>query len=313
MAKRRLKLINNQSPGDLVALSAALRDLHRAYPGQFETDVLCNSPEIFAHNHHITPLEIDAPGVETILCEYPAVQESNQRARHFLEAFIEDLNEKLGLDIALTEFRGDIHLCESEKNVRPSILGDLKSAKPIWIVVAGGKFDFTIKWWHFRRWQAVVDHFQDRVQFVQVGVKGDYHPRLKNVLDLRGKTSLRELIALVYHVDGVLCPVTAIMHLAAAVENRKGPGIVRPCVVVGGAREPVHWAAYSYHQYLHTIGSLDCCATGACWRSRTVPLNDGTEHDQEKRLCVNVSNHLPKCMDLIQPGHVIERLSYFLA
>ena len=38
------------------------------------------------------------------------------------------------------------------------------------------------------------------------------------VLDLRGKTDLRQLIRLVYHAQGVLCPVTLAMHLAAAVE-----------------------------------------------------------------------------------------------
>ena len=40
------------------------------------------------------------------------------------------------------------------------------------------------------------------------------------MIDLVGKTSLRELIRLIYRADGVLCPVTLAMHLAAAVETR---------------------------------------------------------------------------------------------
>ena len=102
----------------------------------------------------------------------------------------------------------------------PSLMQQITGREvPYWIIVAGGKFDYTIKWWHFRRWQAVVDHFQGRILFVQVGEKHHYHPPVNGVLDLRGKTSLRELIHLVYHAQGVLCPVTLHMHLAAAVEG----------------------------------------------------------------------------------------------
>src|SRR5690349_876674 len=36
---RKLILRNHQSPGDLVMLTAAVRDLHRTFPGQFLTDV----------------------------------------------------------------------------------------------------------------------------------------------------------------------------------------------------------------------------------------------------------------------------------
>ena len=64
----------------------------------------------------------------------------------------------------------------------------------------------------------VVDHFRDQILFVQVGQNGHHHPKLKGVIDLRGRTSLRELVRLVYHAQGVVCSVTALMHLAAAVK-----------------------------------------------------------------------------------------------
>ncbi|MDQ3776123.1 MAG: hypothetical protein M3461_18120 [Pseudomonadota bacterium] len=60
--------------------------------------------------------------------------------------------------------------------------------------MAGGKYDFTIKWWDLGRFQRVVDHFQDRILFVQVGESGHEHPSLQNVIDLRGKTDLRQLL-----------------------------------------------------------------------------------------------------------------------
>ena len=36
---RKLILENSQSPGDIVMLTAALRDLHRCYPGTFQNGV----------------------------------------------------------------------------------------------------------------------------------------------------------------------------------------------------------------------------------------------------------------------------------
>ena len=69
--------------------------------------------------------------------------------------------------------------------------------------MAGGKYDFTAKWWDPASFQAVVDHFRDRITFVQCGEAGHWHPRLTGVMDLVGKTTLREFIRLVYHAEGV--------------------------------------------------------------------------------------------------------------
>ena len=58
-------------------------------------------------------------------------------------------------------------------------------ALPFWIVVSGGKRDFTTKWWDPARTQAVVDHFVGRILFVKTGEAGHHHPALRGVLDLR--------------------------------------------------------------------------------------------------------------------------------
>jgi ADP-heptose:LPS heptosyltransferase len=216
------------------------------------------------------------------------------------------------LQIKVTEFKGDIHLSDEERQ-RPSPVEELIGQDlPYWIIVAGGKFDMTVKWWHIRRWQAVVDHFRGRIQFVQVGLEGHYHPPLKGVMDLRGRLALRHLIRLVYHAEGVLCPVTLLMHLAAAVETKPGAWQSRPCVVVAGGRESPHWAAYPTHQFIHTVGTLPCCAEGGCWRVRTVPLGDGDYRDGEQYLCVDVVKGLPRCMDKITDEDVIRRMELYL-
>jgi ADP-heptose:LPS heptosyltransferase len=229
---------------------------------------------------------------------------------HFLQGFIAYLNAVLGLAIEITEFRAAIYLCDAERACAP--LEDLNADQPAWLIDAGGKRDFTIKWWDWRRYQRVVDHFLGRIQFIQIGDDRHFHPALANVIDMRGKTDLRQLIQLVYHADGVLCPVSFPMHLAAAVETRPGGPASRPCVVVAGGREPPHWEAYPHHQFIHTVGTLKCCDHGGCWKSRTFPLGDGAEGDRPENLCVDVRDVLPACMDMITADDVIRRIEMYL-
>src|SRR5262249_16274443 len=198
------------------------RDLHACYPNQFLTDVRTGSPELWENNPYITPLDTRDPDVKVLECHYPLINASNQRPVHFLNGFIEYLNDQLDLRIKLTRFAGDIHVSGAEKSIPSLTEQNTGLDLPYWIIVAGGKLDYTIKWWHFRRWQAVVDHFRSRILFVQVGEKHHYHPALNGVLDLRNKTSMRDLIRLIYHAQGVLCPVTLHMHLAVAIENKPG-------------------------------------------------------------------------------------------
>jgi ADP-heptose:LPS heptosyltransferase len=305
---QNLILTTFQSPGDIVMLTAAVRDLHACYPGQFLTDVRTGSPELWENNPYLTPLDVNDPDVELIECQYPLIQLSNERPVHFIHGYMEFLNERLGLNIQPTQLKGDIHLSLAERAMPPLVEQITGEDRPYWIIVAGGKFDYTIKWWHFRRWQAVVDQFKDEILFVQVGEKQHYHPPLRNVLDLRGRTSLRDLIRLVYHAEGALCPVTLLMHLAAAVERPRARECERACVVVAGGREPATWEAYPGHHFLHTMGKLPCCAQGGCWRSRSVPLGDNDAKDQAEHLCVNIINNLPRCMHMITPDQAVRHI-----
>ena len=308
---RKLILSNYQSPGDIVMLTAAVRDLHRKYPGQFLTDVRTPCGHLWENNPHITALDAADPEVESIDCQYPLIDRSNQEPWHFLHGFIHFLNQRLGLQIELTEFRGDIHISPLEKSWMSQVQEITGDPVPFWIVNAGGKYDYTIKWWDAARYQEVVDHFQGRIVFVQIGETGHYHPALRGVIDLRGKTDLRQLIRLVYHAQGVLGPVSLVMHLAAAVEVAPGMPLNRPAVVVAGGREPPHWEAYPHHQFIHTVGSLRCCDNGGCWKARTIPLGDSDEKDEAGQLCVDVVGALPHCMDMVTAQEVIRRIELY--
>lgn len=306
--RRKLILKCHFAPGDIVMLTAAVRDLHRCHPGRFLTDVRTLYPELWEFNPHLTPISETDPEAERIDCSYPLINRSNEDRLHCLRGFIEFLNERLGLAIRLSEFKGDIHLSIQEKLWYSQVRELTGINIPFWIVCAGGKHDVTIKWWQTERYQEVINHFKGRIQFVQVGEIGHYHSRLDGVIDLRGHTNLRELVRLVHHAQGVLCPVTSLMHLAAAVEMPRGQPGRRPCVVIAGGREPAHWERYPGHHFLHTIGKLPCCRDGGCWKDRTFPLHDGDVRDRPDRLCVNVVGELPRCMDMIRSAEVIRRI-----
>lgn len=310
---RKLILRNFQSAGDIVMLTAAVRDLHRAHPDEFVTDVRTPFPALWAHNPHITPIRDDDPDAELVECHYPLIHQSNNTPCHFLHAFPAYLNETLGLRIRVTDYRGDLYIAPEEKAWFSQVEGAFGGCEPFWLLVSGGKLDYTIKWWDHERYQQVVDHFRGRIQFVQVGEGSHHHPSLEGVIDLRGQTDLRQLVRLVYHAQGVLSPVSLLMHLAAAVETPQGAPRNRPCVVIAGGREPPHFTAYPHHQFIHTVGALRCCDNGGCWKSRTLPLGDGDSKDHPDELCVDVVGRLPHCMHMITAGEVVRRIEMYFA
>jgi ADP-heptose:LPS heptosyltransferase len=266
----RLLLQNWQAPGDVLMLTAAVRDLHRAYPGRFRTAVESSCPELWFHNPNVvTQNRLGTPD-RLIRCEYPLVHESNRRPFHFLHGFVQDLEKKLDLRIPVTEFKGDVHLSDEERRV-PSSAGAVGWGGKYWIVVAGGKFDFTTKWWNPDWFQEVIDHFQGRIRFVQCGESSHRHPPLRHVLDLVGQTTLREFIRLVYWADGVICPVTFAMHLAAAVPGRASARL-KPCIVIAGGREPPHWETYPAISFCTRSGRSTAAQPAAAGRVVVSPL-----------------------------------------
>ncbi|OYV83437.1 MAG: hypothetical protein B7Z73_15970, partial [Planctomycetia bacterium 21-64-5] len=285
----RLILRCGQCPGDVVVMTAAVRELHRQYPGQYQTDVRSCAPAIWEHNPYLTPIADGDRDARTIDMHYPLINQSNQRPVHFLEGYCEHLAGQLGLaSLRPHDFRGDIYLSDEERGWMNQVQETTGYRGAFWLVNAGSKNDFTCKQWPLESFQQVIDHFRGRITFVQIGASEHNHPPLTGVIDLRGKTDHRQLIRLVYHSAGVLTGVSYPMHLAAAVpcsplapqaeptlpaqtplnvqgdptqvRPRSAHGVsgLRPCVVINGGREPPHWEQYPGHQFLHTIGALDC-------------------------------------------------------
>ena len=311
---QRLILRSFQSPGDIVMLTAAVRDLHLAHPGQYQTDVRTSAPDLWENNPRLSSLKDKDSGVRVLDMHYPLIHQSNHRPYHFIHGYPQYLEQQLGVNIPVTKFAGDVHLSAEEKSL-PCPGVEQGVPERFWILMAGGKYDFTAKWWNPASFQAVVDHFQGRITFVQCGEARHWHPPLRGVVNLVGQTKLREFVRLMYHAEGVLCPVTLAMHLAAAVETKPGRPKHRACVVVAGGREPAQWEAYPHHQYLSNNGMFACCQEGGCWKSRCQPVGDGDAKDRQE-LCLQPVQITPdlriaQCLEMITPEDVIRRIEMY--
>lgn len=305
--------------GDIVCFTAAVRELHHQYPGEFQTDVRTPFPQLWEHNPYITPMADGDPTAETIHCHYDrdswfSVNRSNQNPVHLLHAYCQDLANSLGLpSLHPSELKGDIHLSKDEWGWR-SMPHDKFNVQRYWVLsLGGGKRDFTTKWYLPEYVQKIVDYFRGRIQFVQIGKPNDswhWQPDIQGVIDLRGQTDVRQLIRVIHSSCGVLSGITSAMHLAAAVPLPAWQHRPRPCVVVAGGRESRTWYSYPTHRILESVGTLPCCRDGGCWQARTISLNDGT--DSDKRLCERVIGGHPKCMTMIRPESVILEIERYL-
>ena len=314
--RRRVIIDATLGVGDITVLTGAVRDLHAAHPGRFAVEVRTSHPELWFYNPLLAAVPDTARPAEHVTCALRhLVVGKIPTTTRYIDLFLQDLREQLHVEVQPTRLNGDIHLSANEQLARDPVQELVGSRIPYWIVSAGGKYDAPTKWWSTERYQKVIDHYRDRILFVQVGLAAHHHPPLNGVLDLRGRTSLRELVRLVYSAQGVLCGITSLTHLAAAVPVRQqyaAPTFQRPCVVIAGGREPALLTAYPDHQVLHTGGSVTC-SEGGCWKSRTKPLNDGSEFDLPQYRCIDVAGDLPRCMDLISARDVTRRIeSYFL-
>ncbi len=299
---RRITLRNHQSPGDLIVLSAALRDLHQIHPGQFQMALDSSCPAVWENNPYVVPIE---DGMEIVEAHYPSVLTCGATGLHFIEGWRKDLGDTLGVPIHAGPLRPDLHLNREEREPTNLFVRD---DRPVWLINAGYKLDISCKAWSFARWQQVVDTLPD-IHWVQVGSMEHEHPRLSGVTQLIGQTDLRQLIVLCSQVDGILCGVTATMHLAAAFQKK--------CVVVAGAREPRSWEAYPGHTYLSNNEQFDCCEKTWAWRVEPLgdDYRDTTGRLADSRLCtqpatVEHGQRLAGCMAALTVEQVVEAVEH---
>ena len=302
-----------RAPGDIVCMTACVRDLMLSYPGRYEIHIAGSCPELWENNPYIVGAWGSRPprGMPRyrLSCR-DALMESSGKRLHYLTAFHRDLERQLGVSVPTLYAKGDLHLSEAEKS-KPLVEG------PYWLIVAGGKNDIPAKIWSTTRFQQVVARLRDEgIRCVQGGAQlpGHWNPELEDVENYVGKTDLRGFLRLIYGAEGVVCPVSFPMHAAAAFD--------KPCVVIAGGREPWWWEAYTNtslrqfggecapvsvpHHYLHSIGQLECCQSTGCWKTHVV----GEEFEDGDVVCQlpvddTFGQTIPRCLYEITGSDVV--------
>lgn len=104
-------------------------------------------------------------------------------------------------------------------------------------------------------WQEVVDSLPG-LTFVRIGgnESRDIQPKItgKNVVDYARKTTLRDLMRLVYCSQGVLTPPSGVLWLSLALPPEEGS---RPVVCVNGTQEPATLTAFPEVRH---VGGMKC-------------------------------------------------------
>ena len=308
----KLILVNRLAPGDILVMTNALRDLHLAFPGKYETEVRTPCNSIFDNNPYCTHLSYsedqyqekerelhkgDKNGStfvinDDILCidmHYPMIHTSGEAGWHFGYGHRDFLETVLGVKIPQTKITPELYLSQAEKDWISPVVTMTGDDKPYWVINAGSKGDYTLKQYPY--YQEVVDLLKDKVNFVQVGLAGHNHVPLNGALNMVGKTTdVRKLFRVIHGALGVLTCVSFPMHIAAAFN--------KPCVVVAGGREGPRWEMYPNHQYLYVNGCLPCATYDGCWKSR---FED----------CVNKVANTPRCMTMITPHDIARSIERY--
>ena len=215
----RLFLKNNMAPGDTLMLTTAVRDLVHSYP-DIHVNVKTTAMEFWENNPYLDRSITEDNADKVIYADYPIYKQNNRLPYHFIHGFRLFLEDVLQLPIEQGDFKVDVHLTEYEKDperVR-ELLGDaFNEEHNYWLVNAGYKTDFTAKQWPFKRWNRLMSdalHDFPIDCFVQIGSNTSIQPKLDNVVNLVGKTNLRQLCSLMYWAGGVVTGVSMPMHLS---------------------------------------------------------------------------------------------------
>ena len=336
---KRIVFHNRQAIGDILMLTAGVRDFKSQFPG-IEVQVRSTAMHIWDYNPLINreswadiidPNSLNTTGkkpsdAEMLELNKKAIQQAIQEDRpvlvyigpskatnasnrcndHFANAFRISMESALGVTIAQGPIRPDIYMSEDEYNKPPLI------EPPYWLITAGEKGDWTCKTYPFFFWGAVVKAMPN-MKFVQIGSPGHRHPNLKgpNVVNHIGKTEdrhtgIRDLFNLFNYCQGSMGLVSFQMHLAA--------GMGKACVTIAGAREPVWFTRYPGHQYLATDGCLPCTVNNkdeptSCWfcKIERCPHNDEVGSDTSGEPAQKV----PLCASLIKPEEVVNAVKHY--
>lgn len=283
--KKALDYYNENKPNKVVlrqsgtvletlALTALVRDIHKCYRGLFVIDVRTDHLEIWENNPLIE--KVDGRSAKTIDFGFNLDQFTNSYQTHFMGMFHDQFNAAMGLDVILTDQKADLYISDYESS--------LARDDEYWLL------DFTFdavqptKNWNIEKY----DQLKEALSEVKT-------------VEIREYENLREVIRLYHACKGVICHSTAAVHFAGSIPNKSRNSNIRPCIVIGGDVDDVASHHYPGHEYINSIGCLECSKTGGCHRN--IRCLDEVHLKNQK---------VSRCMNNISADSVINAVSKFL-
>ena len=211
----------NNHLGDAVICSTVLYNAKKSYPDVnfgFQT----NYQAVFANNPHISKFDrVDY----RILLEYAPYSQRTGDGGNCVEAF--NLNAKVQLERLLGRpyiFEKkvfDVYMTEHEKKNK---YGDY--------ILLNANCQTCSETKAYPWFQEIVNARRN-LKFIQIGSKEDRDIQqvLTGTKNLRGKTTIRDLITLVSNAKVIITPPSAVVHIASAFPQVK-------VIVISGGREP---------------------------------------------------------------------------
>lgn len=247
-----LLLYFGYSPGDDMLCTAVVHELNKR--GRKGIWVMSKSPDLFEGNDEVARVVPADPryerfarfhGCEFRELEYAPYDRAADRSLPPTRHIIAEMCVRAGIQGRI-EMRPYLHLTAAECANGTWAKGKIA----IQSSGMGASLKMANKQWVPERFQQVVDALAGRFEFVQVGAPSD--PPLQNVTDVRGKTSRRELAAVLANCRLYIGTVGFLMHVARAVEC--------PSVIIYGGREAPWQTGYGCNANLY---SPEPCAP--CW------------------------------------------------
>jgi len=240
------------SPGDDLLCTAVLHEL--AIRRREKNWMMSNYPELFAGNTsvaYVVPVEdryreyAGLFGSKYEFLQYAAVSPEQDMsvppARHIIAELC--ASAKITGRIALRPYFFTTETEKKKYNWAQGMIAIQSSG-------LAAKQPMRNKQWFPERFQEVVSSLKRDFKFVQLGSAGD--PPLNDVVDLRGKTSIRESAAVLANCRLQVGTVGFLMHLARAVEC--------PAVIIYGGREAPWQSGYGCNVNLYS--AVPCAP---CW------------------------------------------------
>lgn len=245
--------------------------------GRTKVAMMTNWPELFENLPYpavTLPFDhgalhcIERAGVKVFRPKYIKFLEDNPTRYHFQKGhFIESMCRSVGIE-GTVELRPHVAVTKKERsrwaNCRGSIIVQTSRANP--------RFELQNKEWVTQNWHQLSKLLDGKIPVVQIGSADD--PAFEGARDLRGKTTLRDAMAILSNAGLFLGVEGFLMHLAAAVQTSS-------VIIYGGYLDP---SKSGYPENTNLFTELPCSPCG---------LTNHCEYDRE-------------CMRRITPEMVVE-------